>query len=147
MRREVWIAEEAYITIHEEDGSGGYIEPAVLKDKFLQDASCHELIEVKREGQPGASAKDVDTFTEGFEVRIRELYFRKREQVTPFSDRTKRYRIEVKMENERYSGAEEDGEENDVHVFRDAAVTEWGFEWSDNEVVAYRLGFAAERME
>lgn len=145
MDREVWIAQEATITIHEEDGSGNYITPAILEDKFLQDAECREVLEVKEEGQPGAAEKDVDTFPAGFEVRIRELYYRKGVQVQPFRDRTKRYRISIQFTNRYYSGTAP--EENDPHVYRNAAVTEWSIAWQDNDIVARRMNFKAERME
>ena len=147
MKREVWIAQEAMISIWEEDGSGGYDDAsgAVFEDKFVQDVSCREVLDVQSDGQPGAAVKDIDTFPGGYELRIGEFYFKKGTQINPFTDRTKRFRIVVSFVNPQYSGIEP--EENDPHILRDAAKTEWEISWQDNQVVSYRASFKAERME
>ena len=144
-KREVWILHECEVSIWQEDGIGGYISPAVREARFSQDVSIRALFEQIKEGQPGAAVKDVTTIPDGFEARIGEFFERKAEQVTPFDDRTKRFRVLFDFVNPAYNGTPP--LEQDQLVLRDAAVVDWEVTGSDNDVLTARLGFVAERRE
>jgi len=145
MVREVWVAPEVDVAIYQEDGSGGYNATPVRICRFAQDVSFSEEIEVKQEGQPGAVVKDIETYPNGFDISIGEFYQRKSEQLTPFKDKTKRFRIALLAVNDLYGGTAP--YEQDSHIFRDAACTSWKVNFQDNQIVGLTLAFKAERME
>lgn len=144
--REVWISHEASISIWEEDGVGGYLTPALRDECYAQDVSFGEVVEIRREGQPGATVKDVLVTPDGFEISIKAFYDRKSEQLAPFrANLFKKYRIRIHNVNETYSGVAP--YENDDHVFRDAGIAGWSITFQDNDVEVIQLSFQAERME
>lgn len=144
-KREVWSSHEVTIALYEEIGNGSYNPVPTRQCDFAQRCNFKEVIEVKEDGVPGKAVKDINTFPNGFEIRIGEFYCRKSEQLTPFTDRTKKYRIAILAANESYTG--QYPYEHDSHVFRDASCVDWNVEWEDNGVLAISLAFKAETME
>lgn len=144
LQREPWSAHEAAITIWLEDGYGNYIAPPLLETLFAKNVSFRGIIESTSVGQPGAAVKDIDTFPQGFAIDIEELYYRKALQLDQFLDRNDRYRVEIKLVNEQYSGTAPF--ENDTHVFRMAAV-QWNPLWEENDIAVVKLSFTAEEMD
>lgn len=145
MVREPWSAHEIDIALFEENGDGTYNPTPTRVCLLAQGGSFREAIATEQNGQPGAAVKDIDTFPDGFEISVNEFYQRKAEQLTPFKDKTKRFRIAIAAVNGCYSGVAP--YENDTHVFRDAACTDWRVTWEENGILAIQLAFKAERME
>lgn len=142
--REVWFAEEAYISIYLENGDGSYQASATLDCLYVQHVSVKNATQLIVDGQPGASAQDIYSIPTPFDVSIGDLFWQKSSQWTPFLDSTKRWRVAISNINSYYDGVTQ---VNDSIVLRNAAVATAGLTWQQNQPQNSGLDFRAESVE
>ena len=142
--REVWHAEEAYISIFLENGDGSYQAAATHSFKFVQNVSVKKTIELTVTGQPGAPDNDIYSVPGVYDVSIGEYFWTKAEQWTPFLDSQKRWRVLIQNINPYYDGV---SQVNDAIVLRNAAISAPSVAWRQNENQVSSLDFKAESVE
>lgn len=145
MRREVWSAHEATITIWEEDASGNVIEPAIRECSFVQDASARPIRRNRVLQEPGVAYEQPRSVVVGHEISIGEFFQRQSEQTEPFLETDVKYRIRIEFVNERYTDVAP--LENDVLEYSGVVVTDGPEEaWQDDDIVASRVVFTAQEL-
>ena len=137
--REVWHAEEAWVSIFLE-GAGTATHVA----KFVQNVSIKRQIEVLVSGQPGAANNDIDSIPGIYECSIGEFYWKMATQWTPFLDTTKRWKVVFSNVNPYYDGA---SQVNDSITLRNAAISAPSVAWQKGEIQVSTLDFKAESAE
>lgn len=142
MNREVWSAEEAFVSIWNVDGSGN---PTTLLYEacFAQELSAAPIRIGLNNRQSGVGYEEPRSRVIGHTIRIGTLYLRAATQITPFLG-TSKYRILVEFINPRYPDVAP--LENDTHDYR-GCVAQDGPEWSvqDGQLALVRTTFQAER--
>lgn len=121
MDREIWIAEEATVSLQEVNTAGaavgGYVEQF-----YVQDVSIAPRRLTTEFREPGVAFEQVKSQEIGFDIRIGRLFYRESLQLTGLKNRTKRWNIKVAHVNRRYSGTTP--LENDTRTFTKATPTE-----------------------
>lgn len=145
VKREVWISHERWISITEEDGSGGYLPATELTCDFAQNVTHAANYERIEDRQPGKATPDFDRQPAGYTIRIGNFYSKKADDFSPFDVNGKKFRIQIAYINPRYSGIAP--EENDYHVFRDCVCLVNEVSSADDQLATSQLEFVGERME
>ena len=144
MGREVWHAEEAYITIHLENSDGSYVTTPTHSFQYVQSVSVKKTLELMVVGQPGAANQDIYSIPGVYDCSIGEYFVSKAEQWTPFLDSQKRWRVAIQNINPGYDGVTQI---NDSIVLRNAAIAAPTVSWRTKELQASSLDFKAESVE
>lgn len=143
MRREVWSFHEATIEIYEEDASGNVLD-LVRELCFTQNASVRTIRRVIEHEEPGVGFVQKHAPVIGYDVRLAEFWERKSNQVTPFVEYGKRYRILIQNVNPLYDDLIQ---VNDPLDMRGCTVSEGpNLAWQDDDITAWDIGFHAEEM-
>ena len=141
--REVWHAEEAWISIYLENGDGSYQATPTHSPRFVQNVSVKNGFELIVAGQPGASAQDIYSIPSPLDVSIGEYYYTRAEQWTPVLDSTKRWRVVLSNVNPYYDGV---NQVNDSIILRNAAIAAPSVSWQKNALQVSTLDFKAESL-
>ena len=145
MNREVWISEEAYISVWEEDASGNVLSPMVRELYFAQNASVKPVRRVMEYEEPGVAFRQQRSVVIGYEVKLSEFFQKKGNQWSPFMDASKRFRILVELINPMYTGITP--LEQDTFDFRGCTPVDGpSIGLSDDAVAVWDIGFFAEEL-
>jgi hypothetical protein len=142
--REVWHAEEAWVSIYLENGDGSYQATPTHSFRFVQNVSIKKAFELIVSGQPGAPDQDIDSIPGVFDCSIGEYYWTKAEQWTPFLNSQSRWRVAFSNVNPYYDGV---SQVNDPIVLRNAAIAAPTISWQKNAMQVSALEFKAESVE
>ena len=141
--REVWVAEEAAMTIYEESGSG-YADDASYVYAYGQGISIQENDEVEVRGEPGNAFKTVHTTPGSVDCQIDAMSYSKALEFVPFGDRTKSYRVILTCVNPRYDGTTQ---VNDTYTLYGAKKTGRALTINDTDVNIKGLTLQSGRLE
>lgn len=142
-KREVWIGQEATVSVWEQDISGNILTPAIREFDFAQEIVVTPIRHKVDQEQPGVANKEVRSTIVGYEIRISELYQRADQQMTPFEDETKQFRLLIECVNEKYLALHpEYNETRDIRLCR--VVDGPNERWRDNDVTAWDLTLQGE---
>ena len=142
--REVWHAEEAWISIYLENGDGSYQATPTHSFKFVHNVSVKKTFELVVSGQPGAANNDIDSIPGVYDCSVEEYYWTKAEQWTPFLNSQSRWRVAIANVNPYYDGV---SQVNDSIVLRNAAIAAPTISWPKNAMQVSALEFKAESVE
>ena len=145
MAREVWFAEEAWLSFYQEIiGTGNFNPTPTHVLQYVQSVTVKKNFDLIVFGQPGALDQDVDSIPSYYGITIAEFFYLASEQWTPFLDSTQRWRVAILNINPRYDGV---NQANDPIILRMAAIAAPSINFRSNDLQNFSWDFKAESRE
>jgi hypothetical protein len=142
-RREVWAAHEADIDIYEELADGNIGESPMGVYYYGQGVEITETDEVEPQEEPGRDEASLHSRPGSVTCDTKEFYYSNTSQFMPFADRTKSYRVFVRLVNAQYDGV---AQKNDLVTLYGAKRSERSFSVPENNILERNLKLSAERV-
>ena len=141
-KREVWVAHEANMDIYEELADGSVGENAVAVYYYGQGIEVTETEVVEAQEEPGRNEASLHSHPGPVTCDISELYFSNTTQFVPFDDRSKSFRIIIRLVNRLYDGITN---KNDLVTLYGAKRSERSISVPENDLLDRNVKFSAER--
>lgn len=109
---EVWIAEEATVSLWEIN-SVGTILPNPTIVTYAKDVQCRVNRLVMKKRQPGCAYEETRSKVVNHEIKMGRLFYDKAKDLDPLLDNSKRWRVLIQAENCRYNGVSRTNDQRD----------------------------------